>query len=195
MPFKKRKVATHANAPLVHSIPAISAPTDVSQGPGHRPDHRLGSADRRAAGRDLGHAPGAADADLDRIAGRKTKAGAARRLAVDLGAGLGHAAGRARPAAVVVIPDGVTWVPGVIWAPGPGAAPVRTRRSSARGRRAPASVGRGVADHRAESCQPRSGRVRVDARDVRRPRPARFAPGRGAVAGGWAARAGARPAA
>ena len=186
MPLKKRKIATHANAPLVHSIPGhFRPPADVSRGPGHRPD----SVDRLAAGLGLGHAPGAAGADLDRIVGRKTKAAAARRLGVDLAGGPGHAAARARPAAGMVTPGGV------FWAVGPGAAFVRIRRSSARDRRAPASAGRAVADHRAGGYQPRSGPVRLDARDVRRPPPARFSPGRGVVAGGWAARAGVRPAA
>src|SRR5882762_9136213 len=105
---------------------------DVSCRPGprpdHSPDHRLERAVRQAADRDLGLAPGGAGADLDRIAGRKTAAGAARHLAVDLGGGLGRAAARVCLAAVAAIPNGVIWRAGSD-AIDSGAALGRNRRS------------------------------------------------------------------
>src|SRR5437016_8511337 len=140
MPLKKRKIATHANATLVHSIPANFRSTRaVSPAPAARWDPRLDS-DRQAVDRALDHGPGAGGADLDRIGGRTTRAVAARLLAADLGADPVRAAGRVLRAAVVVIPDAVAGMAG------PVAAPIRTRRSPT-GRRALAVAGRGVADH------------------------------------------------
>src|ERR1700674_1152608 len=89
---------------LFRPIPPASR---LSWAPGHRPNHRPDSADRRAAGPDLDHALGVAGADLDRIAGPRTTMAAARLLAVDLDGGRGHAAARARPGGVGVDPGGV----------------------------------------------------------------------------------------
>src|SRR5436305_14992640 len=140
MPLKKRKIATHANATLVHSIPANFRSTRaVSWAPEARLDPRLDS-DRQAVDRGLGHDPGAGGGDSDRTAGRTTRAVAAYRLAADLGADPVRAAVRVLRAAVVVMPDAVTGMAG------PVAVPVRIRRSPA-GRRALAVAGRGVADH------------------------------------------------
>src|SRR5437870_7163876 len=105
MPLKKRKIATHANATLVHSIPANFRSTRaVSSAPAARLDPRLDS-DHQAVDRALDHDPGAGGADLDRIGGRTTMAVAARRLAADLGADPVRAAVRVLRAAVAVIPD------------------------------------------------------------------------------------------
>src|SRR5438046_2156893 len=101
MPLKKRKIATHANATLVHYIPANFRSTRaVSWAPEARLDPRLDS-DRQAVDRGLGHDPGAGGGDSDRTAGRTTRAVAAYRLAADLGAGPVRAAVRGRRAAVV----------------------------------------------------------------------------------------------
>ena len=66
----------------------------VSRAPDYRWDPRPDS-DRQAEDRALDPAPGAAGADWDRIADRRTRAAAARRLAVDLDADPGRAACRA----------------------------------------------------------------------------------------------------
>src|SRR5256885_6392539 len=140
MPLKKRKIATHANATLVHSIPANFRSTRaVSWAPEARLDPRLDS-DRQAVDRALDHDPGAGDADLDRIGGRTTRAVAARLLAADLAADPVRAAVRILRAAVVAIPDAVTGMAGPVAGPG------RIRRSPAC-RRALAVAGHGVADH------------------------------------------------
>src|SRR5207248_9503993 len=139
MPLKKRKIAIHANASLVHSIPANFRSTRaVSSAPKARLDPRLDSG-RQAVDRALDHDPGAGGADLDRIGGRTTRAVAARLLAADLGADPVRAAVPVHRAAVAVIPDAVTGMAG------PVAVPVRIRQSPAG--RALAVAGRGVADH------------------------------------------------
>src|SRR5260370_31337093 len=82
-------------------------PADVSSVLGHRPDHRPDSADRPAAGRGHGLAPGAAGADLDRTAGRTTTTAAvARRLPAGLGAGPCPAGARGPPAALAAAQAG-----------------------------------------------------------------------------------------
>src|SRR2546429_8248810 len=107
MPLKKRKIATHANATLVHSIPANFRSTRaVSSAPAARLDPRLDS-DRQAVDRALDHGPGAGGADLDRIGGRTTMAVAARLLAADFGGGPVRAAGRVLPAALGGVPGAV----------------------------------------------------------------------------------------
>src|SRR6266566_426782 len=165
-------------------------PRDSSRqlGAGGPPGPRLDS-DRQAVDRGLGHDPGAGGADSDRIAGRTTRAVAARLLLVDLGAGLVRAAAQVPPPAVAVNP-GV-----VIEMAEPVAGSVRIRRPPVGRRRALAVAGRGVADRRAGDCQSRPEPVPPDAQGVEEPRPARAVPARGAVAGGRVARAGAHPAA
>src|SRR6266852_5077400 len=105
---------------LFRPLPHLAA---LSWGPDHPPDLRLDWADRPAVGRGLGLAPGAAGADLDRIAGRTTTVTAARRLAADLVAGPGRAAARVRPAAVAALRDGAIVLAGLP------SAPVLIRRS------------------------------------------------------------------
>src|SRR2546430_11559797 len=103
MPLKKRKIATHANATLVHSIPANFRPTRaVSSAPEARRDPRLDS-DRQVVDRALDHDPGDGGADLHRIGGRTTRAVAARLLAAALSA-------RSVRAAVPVLPAGLAVV-------------------------------------------------------------------------------------
>src|SRR5256885_12711281 len=105
MPLKKRKIATHANATLVHSIPANFRPTRaVSSAPEARRDPRLDS-DRQAVDRALDHDPGDGGADLDRIGGRTTRPVAARLLGADLGADPVRAPVRVLPPGVAAIPD------------------------------------------------------------------------------------------
>src|SRR6266480_2987382 len=151
MPLKKRKIATHANATLVHSIPANFRSTRAVSS---APEARLDS-DRQAVDRALDHDPGAGGADLDRIGGRTTRAAAAHLLAADLGADPVRAAVQVLRAAVAVIPDAVTGVAGPVAGPG------RIRRSPA-GRRALAVAGRGVADHPAGDRHSRPEPVPVD---------------------------------
>src|SRR6266513_1524323 len=113
MPLKKRKIATHANATLVHSIPANFRSTRAVS---WAPEARLDS-DRQAVDRGLGHDPGAGGGDSDRTAGRTTRAVAARLLAADLGADPVRAAVRVLRAAVVVTPDAVTGMAGPVAVP------------------------------------------------------------------------------
>src|SRR2546423_12052719 len=115
MPLKKRKIATHANATLVHSIPANFRSTRaVSSAPEARLDR-----DPPAVDRVLARDPGAVGADLDRIGGRTTRAVAAHLLAADLGGDPVRAAVRVLRAGVAVVPDAEARGGG----PGAGASP------------------------------------------------------------------------
>jgi len=124
-----------------------------------RLDRRLDS-DRQDVDRGLDHAHGAGGADSDRIPARTTRAGAARRLAVDLGGDPVRAAARDFPAAVVVIRDAVTGLAG------PAAGPVRIRQLPAGRRRVLDVAGRGAAGHRAPDWRSRPEPAPADARGV-----------------------------
>src|SRR2546423_15641139 len=118
MPLKKRKVATHANAPLVHSIPAYST-FSVSLRPGrhsgHRQDleHRRDSADRQAAGRGLDPDRGAAVGEVRPPPWRELLARLPLPLSGTIGAGRCFLPGADRgPVAGPEIPAVAAGVPG-----------------------------------------------------------------------------------
>ena len=67
MPLKKRKIATHGNAPLVHSIPANSGGRGVSLALVRRSASRQLAANRPVAGRVHAPDPAAAAGDWDRV--------------------------------------------------------------------------------------------------------------------------------